>query len=140
MNNFLWSAENNAFFPLSMKQQYIDAGSWPENGVIVDDTVFKEFTGSAPDGKIRGVIDGMPGWVDLPPPTPQQLTDQAEQKRITLKSEADAEIAWRQDAVDADIATDKETSELVAWKKYRVLLMRVDTTTAPDINWPEKPE
>jgi len=58
----------------------------------------------------------MPGWVDLPPPTPQQLTDQAEQKRITLKSEADAEIAWRKDAVDADIATNKEASELVGWE------------------------
>lgn len=140
MNTYYWSAENNAFFPLTMRQQYIDAGTWPEHGVIVDDTVFKEFTGSAPDGKIRGVIDGMPGWVDLPPPTPQQLTDQAEQKRITLKSEADAEIAWRKDAVDVDIATDKEASELAGWKKYRVLLMRVDTATAPDINWPVKPE
>ncbi|HAL6907736.1 TPA: tail fiber assembly protein, partial [Escherichia coli] len=27
-----------------------------------------------------------------------------------------------------------------AWKKYRVLLNRVDTSTAPDIEWPEIPE
>ncbi|ELW5865089.1 tail fiber assembly protein, partial [Escherichia coli] len=25
------------------------------------------------------------------------------------------------------------------WKKYRVLLNRVDTSTAPDIEWPVKP-
>ncbi|HGW6773097.1 TPA: tail fiber assembly protein, partial [Escherichia coli] len=25
---------------------------------------------------------------------------------------------------------------LEAWKKYRVLLNRVDTSTAPDIEWP----
>ncbi|MDZ8419580.1 tail fiber assembly protein, partial [Escherichia coli] len=25
------------------------------------------------------------------------------------------------------------------WKKYRVLLMRVDTSTAPDIEWPTPP-
>ncbi|KIE64605.1 tail fiber assembly protein [Escherichia coli] len=29
---------------------------------------------------------------------------------------------------------------LEAWKKYRVLLNRVDTSTAPDIEWPEIPE
>ncbi|EOA1639273.1 tail fiber assembly protein, partial [Escherichia coli] len=25
------------------------------------------------------------------------------------------------------------------WKKYRVLLNRVDTSTAPDIEWPTSP-
>ncbi|HHI0038141.1 tail fiber assembly protein, partial [Escherichia coli] len=28
---------------------------------------------------------------------------------------------------------------LAAWKKYRVLLNRVDTSTAPDIEWPATP-
>ena len=27
-----------------------------------------------------------------------------------------------------------------AWRKYRVLLTRVDTSLAPDINWPDPPE
>ncbi|EMM5239625.1 TPA: tail fiber assembly protein, partial [Escherichia coli] len=26
------------------------------------------------------------------------------------------------------------------WKKYRVLLNRVDTSTAPDIEWPKEPD
>ncbi|MBB6978676.1 tail fiber assembly protein, partial [Escherichia coli] len=30
-------------------------------------------------------------------------------------------------------------STLTQWKKYRVLLMRVDTSTAPDIEWPTPP-
>ncbi len=34
------------------------------------------------------------------------------------------------------IATEEENSLLEAWKKYRVLLNRVDTSTAPDIEWP----
>ncbi|MEE7197191.1 tail fiber assembly protein, partial [Escherichia coli O110:H10] len=37
------------------------------------------------------------------------------------------------------IATEEETSLLEAWKKYRVLLNRIDTSTAPDIVWPEIP-
>ncbi|MGA6000816.1 tail fiber assembly protein, partial [Escherichia coli] len=44
-----------------------------------------------------------------------------------------------QDAVDLDMATDDETKLLLAWKKYRVLLMRVNTSTALDIEWPTSP-
>ncbi|EFU0752417.1 tail fiber assembly protein [Escherichia coli] len=36
-------------------------------------------------------------------------------------------------------ATEEETSLLEAWKKYRMLLNRVDTSTAPDIEWPTNP-
>ncbi|EGN1626406.1 tail fiber assembly protein, partial [Salmonella enterica] len=28
---------------------------------------------------------------------------------------------------------------LTEWKKYRVLLMRVDTSKVPEINWPTPP-
>ncbi|KKB22881.1 tail fiber assembly protein, partial [Escherichia coli] len=39
-------------------------------------------------------------------------------------------IAPLQDAVDLDIATEEEASLLAAWKTYRVLLNRVDTSVA----------
>ncbi|EET3540116.1 tail fiber assembly protein [Escherichia coli] len=42
-------------------------------------------------------------------------------------------------SVDLEIATEEENSLLEAWKKYRVLLNRVDTSTVPDIEWPEEP-
>ncbi|MDE9590971.1 tail fiber assembly protein, partial [Xenorhabdus bovienii] len=45
-----------------------------------------------------------------------------------------------QDAVDLNIATDSEKSSLAEWRKYRVLLNRVDCTTAPDVKWPEQPK
>lgn len=60
----------------------------------------------------------------------------ADLKKTTLKSAADDEISWRQDAVDAGIATAEETAALSEWKKYRVLLMRVDTTKPV---WPTPP-
>ncbi|WP_420299886.1 tail fiber assembly protein [Edwardsiella tarda] len=71
-----------------------------------------------------------------PPPTHDELVAQAEAKKTQLRSVADSEIAWRQDAVDAGMATAAETAELAEWKKYRVLLMRVDTA-APV--WPPVP-
>ncbi|HAH8787750.1 TPA: tail fiber assembly protein [Escherichia coli] len=71
-----------------------------------------------------------------PPPTAEQLAALAEEKRLQLRSVADSEIAWRQDAVDAEIATDAEKTALAAWKKYRVMLMRVDVAKP---EWPVIP-
>ncbi|MFZ5128864.1 tail fiber assembly protein [Enterobacter roggenkampii] len=65
-------------------------------------------------------------------------SDDSEREKSALRARAETEIGWRQDAVDADIATDEEKAALAAWKKYRVLLMRVDTS-ADEIAWPELP-
>lgn len=71
-----------------------------------------------------------------PPPSQTELIEQAEAEKLRLRAIADDEIAWRQDAVDAEIATDEEIAALAEWKKYRVLLMRVDTA---DPEWPTPP-
>ncbi|MEQ1969421.1 tail fiber assembly protein, partial [Xenorhabdus nematophila] len=49
-------------------------------------------------------------------------------------------IAPLQYAVDLKMATDAEQESLTAWKKYCVLLNRVDCSAAPDIDWPKAPE
>ena len=64
---------------------------------------------------------------------------EAEETKNSLMQVASEHIAPLQDAVDLEIATEEETSLLEAWKKYRVLLNRVDTSTAPDIEWPTNP-
>ena len=64
---------------------------------------------------------------------------EAEETKNSLMQVASEHIAPLQDAVDLEIATEKETLLLEAWKKYRVLLNRVDTSTAPDIEWPTNP-
>lgn len=66
-----------------------------------------------------------------PAPTSAELVTQAELKKAALRVTADAEIEWRQYAVDKGIATDEESAALDEWNMYRVLLMRVN---------PEKPE
>lgn len=71
-----------------------------------------------------------------PPPSQAELIELAESEKLQLRVIADDEIAWRQDAVDAEIATEEEIISLAEWKKYRVLVMRVDTT---DPDWPIPP-
>lgn len=68
-----------------------------------------------------------------------QISD-AQQTKYGLASEANNTVELLQDAVDLDMATDDEKSQLTAWKKYRVLLSRVNPEDAPDIDWPKKPE
>ena len=137
MNKYKWSAKYNAFFPIEMLPAY--QSSWDDLSdlIDIDDSVVAEFNGKPPEGKVRGVVDNMPAWVDIPLPTYEEKIAAAEAIKLNLKANADSEIAWRQDAVDAGIATDEETDALADWKKYRVLLMRVDTAK-PD--WPMLPE
>ncbi|EOZ7468805.1 tail fiber assembly protein [Enterobacter hormaechei] len=63
----------------------------------------------------------------------------SERERNKFIAEASLKIAPLQDAVDLGIATTEEKETLLAWKKYRVLLMRVDTSHAPNIEWPVLP-
>ncbi|MGG2141806.1 tail fiber assembly protein [Symbiopectobacterium sp. RP] len=67
----------------------------------------------------------------------QQAAKQELASRLTV---ANARIQPLQDAADLDMATEAERAQLVAWKKYRVLLNRIDVSTAPDIAWPEAPD
>ncbi|NHB93922.1 tail fiber assembly protein, partial [Photorhabdus cinerea] len=41
---------------------------------------------------------------------------------------------------DLEVATDSEKEALLEWRKYRVLLTRVDVNQAPDVEWPEVPK
>ncbi|MDU3078337.1 MAG: tail fiber assembly protein, partial [Mixta calida] len=59
---------------------------------------------------------------------------EAEAKKAELRLMADSKIAPLHDAVSLGIATDEETASYDNWRKFRVLLNRVDTAIAPDIN------
>ena len=70
----------------------------------------------------------------------QHDIDVATSQKKQLLSEANEEIEYLHDAIDADIATDDEKRLFAALKKYRALLNRIDVNKAPDIDWPVKPE
>ncbi|SUC26484.1 Caudovirales tail fibre assembly protein [Providencia rustigianii] len=60
-------------------------------------------------------------------------------KKKILLAEAGNIIDTLQDAIDLGLATDEEIEKLKEWKVYRIQLNRIDTSTAPDIEWPVKP-
>mgnify|MGYP002724250275 CR=1 FL=1 len=59
--------------------------------------------------------------------------------KAALVKIASEHIEPLQDAVDLGMATDDEKARFNAWRKYRVLLSRVDISTAPSITWPKSP-
>ncbi|YAP79409.1 tail fiber assembly protein [Xenorhabdus stockiae] len=71
--------------------------------------------------------------------TPAELQQVAEEQKRTLMARASNTLSPLQDAVDLGMATSTEKAALTAWRKYRVLLNRIDCTFAPDIDWPEQP-
>lgn len=141
MNSYLFSPSENAFYPVAMKEDYLSAGTWPEDGLEIDDEQALSFMGEPPEGKVRAVgDDGKPCWVDVPPPTQEELIAQAEGTKAALLAEAQATISLWQTELQLGIISDEDKASLIAWMNYIKAVQAVDTSTAPDINWPEKPE
>ena len=141
MKNFIFSALNNAFYPLELQSRYVEAGSWPEDGIEVNDEIFKEFTGEPPVGKVRGVKDGFPCWIDVPPPTRDELIAAAvleKQVRTGQTNDYINDKQWPGKAAIGRLKGD-ELAQYNLWLDYLDALEAVDTTSAPDINWPVAP-
>ncbi|MEQ5565241.1 tail fiber assembly protein [Providencia rettgeri] len=140
--NYYYSATMNTFYLASIKQNYIDTGSFPDDAKEIEDDIFQQFAAAIPpEGKMRiAGKEGLPIWADIPFPTQKELIQQAEYEKQNKIQEVSKIIAPYQDAIDLGIATDKELKRLNAWKQYRVDLNRIDTANAPDITWPEKPQ
>ena len=109
------------------KQQITMPGDYPpDTTTIPPSTTYDKWNGE------RWVTDGAAKAA-------AEIAEATATKSALIKSAA-AKIEPLQDAVDLDMATGEEKSLHDAWRKYRVLLMRVDTSLSPDISWPEPPE
>ncbi|WP_315912751.1 tail fiber assembly protein [Klebsiella pneumoniae] len=60
----------------------------------------------------------------------------ADMQKKELIAQVSDDISILQDAVTLNMATDEEKVRLTSMQVYRVLLIRVDTSLAPDISWP----
>lgn len=90
------------------------------------------------------------GWTEIsreeaekitnPPATKEQLTEQAEQQKQALIREANQKTQLWQTQLMLGIITAEDKASLTEWMLYVQKVQAVDTSTAPDIIWPEKPE
>lgn len=77
-------------------------------------------------------------WAISPEDEARMRIDAATRKKSSLMSKANEQVNLLQDAVDVEIATPEEEALLLAWKKYRVLLNRINNSDV-NIQWPEVP-
>lgn len=132
----LYSASTNGFYSEEMNGDTI-----PEDAIEITD----EEWGALLDGQSEGKLissdkKGRPVLKDYPAPTAEQLSEMAASEKAKLLALATIAIDPLQDAADLEIATDKEAASLKAWKTYRVMVNRIDTSKAPNIEWPKAPK
>ncbi|WP_232807923.1 tail fiber assembly protein [Serratia liquefaciens] len=139
MSNFKFSPKTNSFYPESLLEYYEEAGTLPDDLVDVSDEAYSIFSGQPPEGKVRGSKKGKPAWVNIPPLTKEQLQQQAEIQKQSDMDKTNNIIAPLERAVRLGLATKEEQSALTEWETYSVLLSRIDTSEAPNIDWPNPP-
>lgn len=138
MNDYLYSAKHNAFFPESELWRYGEAG-WDLSDLIeVTNDQFMEFTTDrAVDGLVRiAGSDGFPAWGEIPPRTADELEADAVSQKNALIAYATQIIDPLKDALDGGYIDDEDKPKLAAWQKYRYALTKVD---AANPTWPAVP-
>jgi len=130
-----YSPSNNAFYDTAINREI------PDDAIDITEQAWADLLAGQAKGKLIVCgVDLRPCLTEQPLPTADELISQAEDKRSRLRAEADTIIQPLQDANDLGIATDDEASQLIAWKKYRIMLMRVSTHESENIIWPIRPE
>ncbi|EGJ1912526.1 TPA: tail fiber assembly protein [Escherichia coli] len=135
---------NNLAYPYELQSLYVEKDEWPEEkGVDIDEVIFREyFYDTPPEGKYRCVgEDGLPAWADIPPPTREEQIASAETKKQQLINQANEYINSKQWPGKASIGRLKgeELAQYNLWLDYLDALELVDTSSAPDIEWPTPP-
>ncbi|EHT4047260.1 tail fiber assembly protein [Escherichia coli] len=142
MNAKYFSAAENAFYASELRDDYAAAGTWPADAIAVSDVVYATFIAEPPEGKFRGVDDsGLPCWLDIPPPSAEEVIMAAEGERQRLIDDANNFINSRQWPGKAAIGRLKG-DDLISfnlWLDYLDALEALDISTAPAITWPEAP-
>lgn len=140
MSNYKWSPSHNNFFPESMLDEYVQAG-WDLSDLIsIGDDVFNKFSSTPPEGKVRACgDDGMPSWVDAPPPSQDELIKETEAKKQALIAEASQKTQLWQTQLMLGIITEEDKASLKEWMLYVQDVQAVDPSLGAGVVWPTPP-
>ncbi|NUL36315.1 tail fiber assembly protein [Kosakonia sacchari] len=136
---YLFSKSTLGFYPEASKEDYVKAGSLPDDVIEVSDEVRDEYNFSPPAGKKLGVdAEGHPVWVSR---TKQELIENALTYKQFLNEQAVAFITSKQWPGKAALGRlkDDEKEQYGIWLDYLDALEALDVTAAPDLNWPATP-
>lgn len=129
-------------------------GGWVLNEDHRGETVYSTSDASASTVDYIGPIKD--GYTSITPSGPYQKWDgkkwvtdtdaqhaadvkAADKQKAALLSEAQGTISFWQTELQLSIISDEDKASLIAWMNYIKALQAIDTSKAPDINWPLKP-
>lgn len=139
---FGYSKTTNAFYDMSRKDLFIEAGTWPDDVIEVEQNIADEFMQMPPVGKRRiPGPDGLPAWGDIPPPTTDELIAYAEtdkQQRIAAANSFMNSKQWPGKAAIGRLKGD-ELTQYNLWLDYLDELEALNTYAGKDVEWPDKP-
>ncbi|EKO8777462.1 tail fiber assembly protein [Salmonella enterica] len=141
-NVIYFSASACGFYDSRLLDGYKAGNTLPEDVVgMTDEEVATYYMVKPPTGKQFGAINSRPAWVDIPPPTQEELitaADVEKQKRIDLANDYMNSKQWPGKAAIGRLKGD-DLAKYNLWLDYLDALEAVDTTSAPDIKWPTPP-
>lgn len=136
-DRYFWSAKENGFYPESMQELYESSpDGWPQDAVEISEELYNSLLEGQSRGKV--IASGRDGKPLLSDPVIDH-TALAEAEKSRLGSKAEEMILPLQRAVKYGIASEEEMERLKEWEIFSVELSRVDTSLAPEIEWPEPP-
>lgn len=136
--SYVYCPITRAFITILLRQTIVPPAP-PDDYVKVVDEDYDSLMAGQTEGKvIVSDKNGYPVLAEPPAPTHESCCS-GEFSKTSLMQAANDIITPLEDASELGIATEEEAAALLRWKRYRVMLNRVDVTTAPDIEWPERP-
>lgn len=137
---YFFNPETKSFLPASLRDLYIESGTWPEKTIELTEDELLQFTQLPPEGKMLGVAEGRPVWVDVPAPTRDELVNIADADRqCRIESALNSVSLHRLKLQMGRDLSDEEKKQLGDVVDYIDSLKLTDISTAPDVNWPVIP-
>lgn len=106
----------------------------------IEESVYEEFCAGRSDKIMKPGTNG-PVWEDMPPPTHQQLLEDAERYRSSLLAYADTVTAdWRTELALGEIS-DLDKEKLSAWMLYKRKVKAIPAEAAISVgfSWTQQP-
>ena len=111
--------------------------NWPSDAVLLNEEQTAEYwKQSPPVGKQLGTVDGLPSWVDITPPTHEELVAEAEQQKQQLISAAQQSISLLQTKLlMGRVLSDAEKQKVNTVLDYIDEVEAINTSSIP-VNFP----
>lgn len=136
---YYYSASNNSFYPLSLKDDYDVVDSWPSDAVAISEKWYNYLMEGQMKGKL--IISNEYGEPILSEPAPltkQELIQFAENKKEELLREIREKTQIWQTQLALGIISDEDRKRLIQWMLHAQQVAVTDTSASP-VDWPEQP-